>query len=214
MNRCIDVKTGFGIILLAAGSSRRMGSINKLLARLPQGPQESILKLSAKQASSSIVHSKLPGYLTVVSGHAHNDVQTELDSLSVKCVYNPDADSGMASSLQVGLLNLQEQTDLANTQLDFIIVCLGDMPHIQSETIAKLINARQSDKTRDFIVPVFEGQRGHPVLIGHAFFAAMNELTGDVGARKLIKKNPKSTFEIIVSDAGVLKDYDLPADLT
>jgi molybdenum cofactor cytidylyltransferase len=212
MNEPIDEKTCFGIVLLAAGSSRRMGTINKLLTTLPSGPQESILKLCAKQALNSIVYNNIPGYLTVVSGHAHSNVQKELDSLSLECVYNPDADSGMTSSLKVGLHNLQEKTDSTNRYLDFIIVCLADMPHVEPETIAQLINARLSDKTRDFIIPVFNNRQGNPVLIGHTFFDAMNDLTGDVGARNLIRKNPLSTFELVVSDSGVLRDYDLPSD--
>jgi molybdenum cofactor cytidylyltransferase len=130
----------------------------------------------------------------------------------VECGYNPDADSGMASSLQIGVQHLQEKTDSANRHLDFIIVCLADMPHVKAATISLLINARQSDNTRDFIVPVFDGQRGNPVLIGHSVFKAIKNVTGDVGARSLIQKNPELTFEIAVSDPGVLKDYDLPSD--
>jgi len=212
MDQRIVARTCYGIVLLAAGSSTRMGSTNKLLAVLPQGPQESILRLSVKQALAGIAYDSLAGYLTVVTGHAHSDVQTEIDSLAVECVYNPDAHSGMASSLKVGLQRLREIAELANRQLGFIIVCLADMPQVKPETIFQLIDARLDDNKRDFIVPVFEGQRGNPVLIGHAFFNAIKELTGDTGARKLIQKNPDSTYELIVSDSAILKDYDQPSD--
>ncbi|MDB4222639.1 nucleotidyltransferase family protein [Granulosicoccus sp.] len=205
----------YGIILLAAGSSRRMGATNKLLTALPIGPSESLLLRSAKQVLHNLnrgYHDGLQGYLSVVTGYAHCDVQRELNPLSVECDYNPCSESGMASSLQVGLQSLCKQAGFANKHLDFIIVCLADMPHVRSETIAQIINARLRDTNRDFIVPVFNDQRGNPVLIGHAFFDAMKQLSGDVGARKLIQENPVSTFELRVSDPGVLKDYDLPSD--
>jgi len=209
-----DAKACYGVIILAAGSSKRMGSTNKLLAVLPDGPRESILKSSTKHALSAIEHDKCPGYLMVVTGHAHADVQKELSSLFVECVYNSDAGSGMASSLQVGLEHLQQKANQENKHLDFIVVCLGDMPHVQPETIVQLIDARLDDTQRDFIVPVTNGQRGNPVLIGHPFFDKINELTGDVGARRLIQKNPAATYELVVSDSAILKDYDVPSDFT
>lgn len=191
-----------------------MGTINKLLAVLPQDPTQSILKLSAKQALSSITNSSLPAYMTIVSGHAHTDVQKELESLPVKCVYNPLAESGISSSIQTGLHCLLQQSLSDNKYLDFIIVCLADMPHVQSATISQLANTRTNNTAHEFIVPVFLGQRGNPVLIGHAFFDAINTLTGDVGARRLIQQHPESTLELVVADAGVIKDYDVPSDLS
>ena len=204
----------YGIILMAAGSSTRMGATNKLLTALPTGPTESLLLLSAKQALHNLNHGNhggLSGFLSVVAGHAHSDVQRELNTLSIDCDYNSDFESGMASSLQVGLQSLCKQARFANKHLDFII-CLADMPHVHSGTIAQMINAKLDDTYLDFIVPVFNDQRGNPVLIGHAFFDAINQLSGDVGARKLIQENLVSTFELVVSDSGVLKDYDLPSD--
>jgi molybdenum cofactor cytidylyltransferase len=189
-----------------------MGATNKLLTALPGGTKESILLLSAKRALCNIVHSSLPGYLSVVTGHAQSDVQSELKALSIECDYNPESDSGMASSLKIGLQSLCKQAGFSNKHLDFVIVCLADMPHIQSETIAQIINARLGDTNRHFIVPVFNNQRGNPVLIAHPYFEAINHLSGDVGARNLIQDNPESTYELAVSDSGVLKDYDLPSD--
>lgn len=212
MNLRSDKKGCYGIVVLAAGSSKRMGSINKLLAVRAQGPQESILKTSTKQALSSLDNHLLLGFLSVVSGFASADVLAELDSLSVECVFNPNAESGMASSLQVGLEHLQMQANSMSRYLDFIIVCLGDMPDVKPETFNLLIEARLRDSARDFIVPVFNGIRGNPVLIGHTFFDALKMVTGDVGARKIMQKHPESTFELLVADPGVLKDYDRPTD--
>jgi molybdenum cofactor cytidylyltransferase len=212
MKSPVDENSCYGIILLAAGSSRRMGATNKLLTALPTGHREPLLLISAKQALHNLNHGGLKGYLSVVTGYAHSDAQRELRTLSVECDYNPAFESGMASSLKVGLQSLCKQAGMSNKHLDFIIVCLADMPHVRSETIAQIINARLGDANRHFIAPVFNDQRGNPVLIGHAFFDAINQLCGDLGARKLIQENPFSTFELVVSDSGVLKDYDLPSD--
>jgi molybdenum cofactor cytidylyltransferase len=212
MNLADDTKACYGIILLAAGSSQRMGATNKLLAALPSEPSHSLLRSSAKNALVSIERGKLIGHLVVSTGHAHEEVQTEITSLNIDYVFNPEAASGMASSIKVGLTYLQKKAESERQNLDFIIVCLADMPHVQPETIMQLINARLNDKKRCFIIPAYKNQRGNPVLVGHEFFEAMYQLTGDTGARQLIRDNPASIYELSVTDAGVLKDYDKPSD--
>jgi molybdenum cofactor cytidylyltransferase len=58
---------------------------------------------------------------------------------------------------------------------------------------------------------VFEGRRGNPVAFGALHLPALLALTGEHGARSLLKSS--SVVEVAVSDPGILRDIDTPNDL-
>jgi molybdenum cofactor cytidylyltransferase len=57
-------------------------------------------------------------------------------------------------------------------------------------------------------VPTRHGKRGNPVLWGKRFFAEMQDIAGDVGARHLIGAYPELVAEIEMAGDGVLLDID------
>lgn len=126
----------------------------------------------------------------------------------------PNALHGMGSSLA----NAVEQvlaSEEALGEFDGLIVMLADMPYIHEETIAKLVDNFQADK---IIIPSYreahcEKKWGNPVMFGRKWFAALSGLNGDRGAKSLIKANPCARIEVVVEDAGILKDVDSPGDL-
>jgi molybdenum cofactor cytidylyltransferase len=91
------------------------------------------------------------------------------------------------------------------------VVALGDMPWIETSTIARVAAAIADGAT--VAAPFYRGQRGHPVGFGASCFAALAALAGDEGARSILASHRDSVVRIDVDDAGTLRDVDRSADL-
>jgi molybdenum cofactor cytidylyltransferase len=185
-------------IILAAGQSRRMGRINKLLATIDGKP---MVRWAAEAALASAA-----APVFVVLGHEAAQVRAALADLKVTFVENPDYAQGIAGSVKRGIAALPAGIDGA-------VVCLGDMPRITARQIDRLIAAYNPVEGRALCIPTWRGKRGNPVLIGKRFFAEMQALTGDVGARPLISQYPELTCEVAMDDDAVLVDIDTPQAL-
>jgi molybdenum cofactor cytidylyltransferase len=88
-------------------------------------------------------------------------------------------------------------------------VALGDMPHVAPATLHALADALAAGAP--IAAPVMAGRRGNPVGFGRVHLDALLALTGEQGARGLLKTCPVT--EIPVEDAGIFRDIDTPADL-
>jgi len=181
-------------VVLAAGQSRRMGGSNKLLARVDGVPLVRRMVDAAKASRASSV--------IVVTGHQAEAVSGALAGQDVTFAHNPDYAEGLSTSLRTGIAAVPPEADAA-------IVCLADMPGVTSEVIDRLIAAYRHGEGARIVVPTFEGKRGNPVLWSRAFFDALREVQGDVGARHLIGENPDAVAEVEIGPAVTL-DLDTP----
>lgn len=183
-------------ILLAAGKGTRFdptGVQNKLL-------QTTIVGDKVVVAAATALLSVLP-LVTAVVRNADDAVAVELESLGCKLVVCPDADKGMGASLVCAL----EQ----NRHAAGWVIALGDMPGVQTTTIAAL-----ADKLRtgaDIVAPFHKGERGNPVGFGTKHISELLLLGGDQGARALLKIHPVTRVD--VNDPGIHYDIDTSADL-
>src|ERR1700726_1586508 len=105
-------------IILAAGRSTRMGGPNKLLAELSG-------KKLVRIATEQVLASRARGVI-VVTGHQADEVRKALHGLKVTFVHNPDFAEGLASSVKTGIAAVPDDADGA-------VICLGDMPLIDSD---------------------------------------------------------------------------------
>jgi molybdenum cofactor cytidylyltransferase len=121
----------------------------------------------------------------------------------VEIVINESADDGMAGSIASGVAVTREASAW--------LVALADMPFIQPATVVELLSQPIDDSS--IIIPTYQGQRGHPVLFGRAYFAELIQLTGDAGARNVVERYASHVRLLPVADAGVLRDVDTPAAL-
>ncbi len=185
-------------LLLAAGQSRRMGTLNKLLIGIDGKPMVRHVAeaVAASQASP----------LVVVTGHERERVEAALDGLPARFVHNPDYAQGLSTSVRRGLAALPEDVDGA-------VVCLGDMPMVTGAAIDRLIAAFNPVEGRVLCVPTRRGKRGNPVLLGKRLFAALAAISGDVGARTLIAAHPELVAEVEMESDAVLTDIDTPQAL-
>jgi molybdenum cofactor cytidylyltransferase len=180
-------------VILAAGQSRRMGRVNKLLAKVDGKP---MVHWAVKAATASVADPVI-----VVLGHEAERVREALADFDVIFVENADFAQGISSSVNRGIVALPEA-------VDGTIVCLGDMPRVTAAEIDRLIAAFNPVEGREICIPTWQGKRGNPTLIGRRFFPEIREITGDVGARHLISAYPDLCCEVEMSGNAVLVDVD------
>ena len=180
-------------ILLAAGSSRRMGA-NKLLLDANGQPMVRRAAILCQGAGLSPI--------IAVLGHEAEQVAQALAGLQIDYVHNNDHATGMASSLTAGLAALPAETEA-------VLICLSDMPLVTSNDIENLCAAFAPAEGRAICIPVHAGRRGNPVLLGRQLFAGLAGLSGDQGAKPFIQQHAELVVEV-PSGPGVLLDIDTP----
>ena len=186
-------------LVLAAGQSRRMEGVNKLVAEIDGRA------IVARVVDAALASRARP--VVVVTGHQAEKVRTALAGREVRLVDNPDYREGLSTSLWRGLTAL-------GGEVDGVLVCLGDMPRTQPELLDKLIAAFDPAQGRSICVPTLRGKRGNPVLWGAEFFAEIKRLVGDVGARHLIGEHAHAVCEVPIEDEAIFIDIDTPEALT
>ena len=185
-------------LVLAAGQSRRMGALNKLLIEIDGVPMVRRVAETLRQSSAKPI--------VVVTGHESARIEAALRGLPVALVHNPDYAEGLSTSLKAGIAALPADAD-------GVLVCLGDMPKVTAGEIDRLIGAFNPVEGRSICVPTRRGKRGNPVLWARQLFAEMRDVAGDVGAKHLIGAHPELVAEVEMEDDGVLTDIDTPQAL-
>ncbi len=183
------------ILLLAAGSSSRMGQSKQLL----QVDGEPLLTRSAKAACAAAP------FVAVVLGAGYEEHARALKGVSVIIVENKEWEKGMGSSLKAGLHELLRKVPDAETVT--IMVC--DQPNISSDHLARLLE--QSEKTEKSIVAsAYSGTLGVPALFKRERFSELQAISDEAGAAKLVRKQPE-TVETVDFPEGTI-DLDTPQD--
>lgn len=181
-------------LLLAAGSSERMGAANKLTATVGGRP---LVRIAAEAAAGSRAAS-----LTVVTGYEREAVAAALAGVTCAFVHNVDSAAGLSTSLRAGLATLPQD-------IDGVLVLLADMPGVTTDIVDRLIEAFRSDS---IVVPTSEGQRGNPVIWSRRFLPELMAVTGDTGGRRIVEANPAAVIHVEIGSAVSL-DVDTPEAL-
>ncbi|SHK29315.1 nucleotidyltransferase family protein [Rhodothermus profundi] len=185
-------------IVLAAGSSRRMGGRNKLL--LPFGDQPLV-----RHVVTTILDSQAAP-VVVVLGYEAAAVREALANLPVAFVYNPRYAEGMTTSIQAGVA-------AAPADAHGYMICLSDLPLIEASEYDQLIEAFQRAYVRDpacIIVPEFNGQRGNPVLFAAYYRKAILSEQRLTGCRGLVQRHPEHVVRVAMATDHILQDLDTP----
>jgi len=106
---------------------------------------------------------------------------------------------GMAWSLRRGLQ--------ACADADAVVIALGDQPGVTAERV-RLVTAAFGPG-RELVVPVHRGVPAHPILFGRSLFSELEALSGDVGAREVIRRHQGDAVWIEVE---ALQDIDTEED--
>jgi CTP:molybdopterin cytidylyltransferase MocA len=175
-------------LILAAGGGTRFGQRSKLLADL--GGR--LLLQWAVDAQCAVP--ELRRVVVVLGAHAE-EIGRRVRFGRAETVVCDDWASGQAASLRCGLAALPDAGK--------VVVTLGDAPLITSAVIARF--AGEPPRTR----ATYGGRPGHPVVLGREEAAALMSLTGDRGARDLLRGG--AAIEVGHLCSG--RDVDTPDDL-
>jgi len=179
-------------IVLAAGSSRRMGRPKQLL---PLGPKTVI-----RHCLDSIIGAGLKDIVVVLGGD-DGAIAGAIDGLPVKTAENRDPGSEMAESVRLGL----RQIDAASTA---VLVCLSDHPLVSPVTMRRLV-AACGEHPGGIIIPLYKGRRGHPTLFPRT---VIEEVVSGRNLREVITGHSGDVLSIEVNDEGVVLDLDTPEE--
>ena len=185
-----------GAIVLAAGGSIRMGSPKQLLSF------EGITLI--RRAAISAIDAKCDPVI-VVTGAASEAVRGELDALDVHEIFNAEWQTGMASSIKVGI----DEITRADPDVDAVVMLVCDQPHVTAELIWILITAYRSTTT-SIAASKYGEDFGVPALFDKKHFAELAALEGDRGAKAIIKKHARDA-EFLDFPEGVI-DVDTVDD--
>jgi molybdenum cofactor cytidylyltransferase len=181
-------------ILLAAGSASRFGG-GKLLAPLEDGTPlgvRALLNLAA--CLDRVVAVVRPGDEALARALADHGADVTV------CPY---AANGMGQSLAWAI----RATPLAKAW----VIALADMPWIRDTTALDIIVALERGAA--LVAPSHHGVRGHPVGFSRRCFGELAALTGDEGAKDVVRGRAQELQLVETDDPGVTRDVDTPADL-
>lgn len=182
-------------VILAAGSSRRMGS-QKLL--LPFAQSTIIETVVDNVLNSSIEH------VLVVLGANQSEVRNILGSRPVQFCYNKEHEDGMLSSVKCGIRALPSDALTA-------LIYMGDQPGIPPSVSNSVIEA-YSEELFGIVIPVHMHRRGHPLLVDMKYRKEIEQLDLEEGLRSLRHYFPEDVLEVEVDEPGILVDIDTPED--
>ena len=189
---------GVAAIVLAAGSSRRMGStVPKQLLRLGG---KALLQHTLDNVSASKVSE-----VALVLGAQSDEIRQQISADGIRVVVNPDYQQGIGTSLRAGLSAL---SDSARATL----IVLADQPFVAPRTLDCLIDSHSRSQAQ-ITIPLYRGFRGNPVLLDRSVFPELMTLSGDVGCRAIFGSHTEGIYKIEVDDPGILLDIDTAADL-
>lgn len=193
----------FEAIVLAAGTGSRFGG-GKLLAPWRGGVllDGALATAFAAPVARVIVVTSADGEAVAEAARAFAQGAGQAARLHV--VHTDDHAEGMGASLRRGAAELR--ADCAG-----VFVLLGDMPRVPHAVLFPLAEAVRAGAPA--AAPVFEGQRGHPALIGAELLPGLLTLTGDAGARSILRDLGDRLARVAAPDDGVLFDVDERGDL-
>jgi molybdenum cofactor cytidylyltransferase len=182
-------------VILAAGSSKRLG-FNKLFVNVEGEP---VLARTVRNFLDVGL-----GRIFVVTGFEQERVEHLLRGLPVVFVHNRFYDDGMSTSVRAVLPFLGPSNGL--------FLHLGDKPFFRKETFERIISAYLKGSHR-IIVPIHEGEKGHPVLFDVGFYLTEVEtIEGDTALKPIIERHSEDVL-YVEGDEGILLDVDTEEDL-
>ena len=182
-------------IILAAGSSRRMGS-QKLV--LPYGKNTIIETVIDNVLNSAVDH------VLVVLGADQERIRKTIGNRPVQFCHNQEHEKGMLSSVICGIRNLPSDAGTA-------LIFLGDQPGIPPSVTNEVIDA-YNEELKGIVIPLHNHRRGHPLLVDLKYRKQVESLDLEEGLRTLRHHFPDDVLEVEVDEAGILLDIDTRDD--
>ncbi|UKT62259.1 nucleotidyltransferase family protein [Pedobacter mucosus] len=160
------------IIILAAGNSSRLGKPKQLL----QFQNKTLLQNVCKEAENAGLNP-----IIVVIGANDKEVENILTDQNISIIKNGSWQDGMSSSIIIGLTALTAYKTVEN-----IVISVCDQPYINAGIFKALIEEKNKS-TKGIVASAYANTLGTPVLFDKKYIKALQKLTGNDGAKKLLK---------------------------
>lgn len=183
------IESNCAVIILAAGSSARLGSPKQLL--LYQG--KTLLQNSIDAASES-----LGKPIIAVLGSGKDLIAHDLDTDQIMIAKNNSWESGIASSISCGINTLKNLAP--ETESVILMVC--DQPYVSASLLNELIS-KQKETGSAIVASSYDNTIGTPALFHKSLFSELSSLRGDKGAKVLLKKYENSLVTIPFDKGGI-----------
>jgi len=183
-----------GIVILAAGSSSRLGQPKQLVLFKNEFLINYIIDQIGRGGISDI---------RIVLGSHFSEIKEHIKNKKLEIIQNPDWKEGISSSIKYGLSNLRTGTEA-------VLIFIVDQPFLNPKLIVKIMDKFGISKA-NIIAACVSGQIVHPVLYRKDVFAKLMELKGDIGGKAIFGKETVETINW--EDERLLLDIDSISDL-
>lgn len=182
-------------VILAAGQGRRMGQSKQVLLL---GGKPMIWQVAA--TTCQVLETVL-----VITGAYGAEVAQALQTLPVTRIHNTEWQQGQSSSIRKAVAEIPEAVAA-------VIFLLGDQPLLSATLVKDIIRAYENSQA-SIVMPRWGKRPGNPVLFDlRVWRSALLELSGDEGARQIIRKNQAAVHYVEVATEQGFFDVDTPAD--
>jgi len=191
-------------VILAAGTSTRMGRDKALLPWPPNSAQPGDTFLSAAIRSLA----SETEMVFVVAGGNSPQIAPAIYAQGATLVKNPNPEHGQFSSLRLGL-----QAVLSHGR-DAAVVTLVDRPPVRQATLRQLLLAFGTalDARKWALVPEFQGKHGHPIVVAREMIEVFLRAPAESNAREVEHAHQEFIEYIAIEDPWVALNVDTPED--
>ena len=187
-----------GIVILAAGSSTRLGQPKQLLEFQGNTLIQRVTQIAVNAVNEPVV---------VILGANGSLIHSQLTHLPVHIVHNPDWPEGMTSSIRKGLNALL----CFSPDTEGVIFAVCDQPYITADLFLEMISVG-SKSSKPIVACLYNNILGTPVLFKKEYFDMLLAMKDSEGARKVIQSHPESVeavpFPLGIFDVDTMQDYD------
>ena len=180
--------------ILAAGTSKRTGKINKLTKKYKNKPL-------IEHTIQNYIDSNID-YNNIITGFESDKINKIALKFNLVTIYNKNFSKGILSSIKVAIHNIQKQTT-------GVIIGLGDMPLVKTSDLNLLIDKFTSADFKKICIPESYKKTGNPIIfpvrILKIILRDIDTEDRDTGLKSLVKKYNPITVK---ASKGVLKDFD------
>lgn len=187
---------GVSAVLLAAGAGSRFGG-EKLLAGFRGRP---LIEATLANLAGAPVEE-----LVAVTGPDAGALRRICESHGARVVENPEWHLGQSTSVLAGLRAARPGARAA-------VVLLADQPLVGAGAVGRLVGAFEEGAR--IAVATYGGRRRNPVLFSREVWPLLeDELTGDEGARGMLRRHPELVVEVACDGVADPSDVDTREDL-
>lgn len=183
------------VLLLAAGASSRMGQPKMFLPY-----QGKTLLQHTVEAAAGISHP-----VFVVAGEHYTAMRASLAAFPVQLIHHEQWQQGIGSSIAAGIGGILR----AGFAPDAVIITVCDQPFLHTALLQEMIMV-QALSGKGMVACAYSDTLGTPVLFGKGYLAALQDLNGQQGAKRLLKQFPQDVATVLFPEGSI--DIDTPED--